>query len=201
MALFIALPISSYADTASPEESLTSTQIKEHYEYIMNKYQVNEPFSSDDAEFVQKYARAAGAYIIDENQGSATYTIDENQGISAKSSSRSSFQGQQAPYALTGYITLDSSLGRQSWIFYMTAWDMTGIKRNITASVKFDCYGVIDFSTGAIGKIYSNTVSQSSTGTSYLDMTKTDSYSGLPLAVYYYPKASFNGTDVNGVFQ
>jgi hypothetical protein len=192
MAVFL-LPMSAYADSSSPEESLTSSQIKEYYEFILNKYQVNEPFSPEDAQFIEKYANAVGAFVVSENQNV----------VSPRGVDRSSFTGQSGGLALTGYVSYDHNvLGKNTWEFYMNAWDVSGIKRNIVDTISFDCFGVIDVQTGAVGKIHSDTVSTSSSGkVAYLELNKTASYTGLPIMVYYYPKASFDGVEVRGEFR
>ncbi|MET3548326.1 hypothetical protein ABID47_004956 [Paenibacillus favisporus] len=191
MAVFV-FPMSAFADSASSEEPQTLDQIKEHYEYIFNKYQVNEPFSAEDAAFIQEHAKDVGAVVVKDPGTPTTFE-----------SGTKYFKGSNTNYALTGYINYDySALGKNKWDVYMTAWDIAGIKRNITGSVKIDGFGVVDISTGAVGKVYTSTLSSSSSSkVSSFDMSKNDSYSGLLFIVYYYPKATFDGYDLPGTIQ
>ncbi|WP_339321726.1 hypothetical protein [Paenibacillus sp. FSL W8-0194] len=192
LALFV-LPMSAYADSASSEDNLTLDEIKAHYEWIFNKYQVNEPFSAEDADFVMKHGKDVGAVFVNKK--------DDEPHILA--SGKKSFQGSKDNYAITGYVNYDmATIGKNTWDVYISAWDIAGIKRDITASFGIDCFGVIDVSTGAVGKIYSTTLSQSTQSkASYLDMSKSAGYTGWVISAYYYPKATFdNTTEVTGTF-
>ncbi|MDP9702277.1 hypothetical protein J2T16_005254 [Paenibacillus intestini] len=176
---------SAYASVG--EEDITST-----IQNILDKYDINEPFSEEDTQFLIKYSSLNNNITYNQNKGE----------VSILSTSKKYFTGNDKTLALTGYVEYESSFGKNSWKLYMDAWDTSAIKRNIRAEIKIDCVGIVNFENGSMGKIYNNTVSQASSGkVSYLTLNKTDSFTGLPILVFYYPKATFDGVDLAGEFR
>ncbi|MEO2215135.1 hypothetical protein ABGV40_30120 [Paenibacillus amylolyticus] len=173
---------------ASTGEEDTALKIQN----ILDKYEVNEPFSDEDTQYLKENSALNNNITYIQNKGD----------VSVFSVSKKFFTGNNKTLALTGYVEYDNGFGKNSWNFYMDAWDTVGIKRNIRAEVKIDCVGIVNFETGAIGKIYNNTVSQTSSGkVDFLTLNKSDSFTGLPMFVYYYPKATFDGVDLAGEFR
>ncbi|MCM3341174.1 hypothetical protein M3650_21700 [Paenibacillus sp. MER TA 81-3] len=185
--LLLILPISAFADNSTTAEpNMSKEEILNKFENILNRYAVNVPFSAEDEQFVREY-------ILPKNEDFTTLTTED----------RKFFQGQEGIYALTGYVDYEHNvLGKNEWDFYMTAWDTTNTKRNIKAEVTVDCLGVINISDGKIGKIFNKTVSESSDGKQIaVNLKKSASFTGWPIMIYYYPKASFDGTEVRGEFR
>ncbi|WCR24889.1 hypothetical protein L3476_16020 [Paenibacillus thiaminolyticus] len=187
MIFLVVIPTSVFAKDYTIEQyDMSKDQILDKFTTILESYEVNVPFSPQDEQFVRKY-------ILSKNAGIQTLTTEDRQ----------FFQGQSETYALTGYVDYEhNALGKNEWDFYMTAWDTTDTKRDIKAEVTVDVLGIINISEGKIGKIFNKTVSQSSNGKQVsVNLKKSASFTGWPIMIYYYPKATFDGTEVRGEFR
>ena len=115
----LVFPASAFASEDN-NSNLTKEEIRIQYDQIMEKYQVNEPFSDEDAAFIFEYADELGAQ-----------KLNDESTITPFASERKSFQGANGTRNITGFITYDNTLVTNSWRLYMTAWDTTQIKRDI----------------------------------------------------------------------
>ncbi|GAS85085.1 hypothetical protein [Paenibacillus amylolyticus] len=105
---------------------------KRSIQNILDKYEVNEPFSDEDTQYLKENSALNNNITYIQNKGD----------VSVFSVSKKFFTGNNKTLALTGYVEYDNRFGKNSWNFYMDAWDTAGIKRNIRAEVKIDCVGI-----------------------------------------------------------
>ncbi|KAF6628152.1 hypothetical protein H6F38_20300 [Paenibacillus sp. EKM208P] len=188
--MVLLLPAMSAFAEENTESVSQDNEIQARFTEISNSYDLNEPLSDKDAEFVKTYAikpnEALGEFSTQAVQRQTFSGYKNSQGIDGR---------------MDGYVTFDNGIVDREVRAYMKVWDGNGKPRNITASVRFTGYGVIN-DQGNIGKTVDMTLSGSSSGkqTSY-SMDKTYRYRALDFVTFADPSATIDNISFVGQYR
>ncbi|MGG4216526.1 hypothetical protein [Paenibacillus sp. FSL L8-0638] len=187
--MVLLLPAMSAFAEENTESVTQDNDIQARLTEISNSYDLNEPLSDKDAEFVKTYAikpAASGEFSTQAVQRQTFSGYKNSQGIDGR---------------MDGYVTFDNGIIDREVRAYMKVWDGNGKARNITAGVRFTGFGVIN-DQGNIGKTVDTTLSGSSSGkqTSYT-MDKTYRYRALDFVTFADPSATIDNISFVGQYR
>ena len=171
------LPVTAFASGCS------ETEIAGRFEEIASTYSVGEVLSEDDRAFVEEYGKKP--------------SLPSDVGLYATNGS-SRVNTSRTMYGLTGTLLGDvwhSGTFAYEWGATLTGRGISGpTPKKLVVSAKVQAYGL----TGAGDMIlqYKNTLSNTSYNSGLVQMSKSDSYSGL--IVSYYVTSQLDVTTSSG---
>lgn len=188
-------PISIGEINYEVNKNLTEERVHERFEQINSKYQINEPFSSEDTEFVRAYA-------------SLNVQNDVNQlsDISLLSDTKSEYFNEvKSKYYVSvnfyGRVTSTLNVVNHSYRGDVTANITSGEEKvnKIETTVTNVAYGLLGNSGTYIGIVYDDSISSSTSSRTTWSMDKTVNYSAVGV-VYTYTNAYATITTSSGSF-
>lgn len=163
------------------QPTLTKDQIIERFEEINLKYPNNVEFSKEDADFVRTYAKST---VFGESEAATLARKSEyfNKGGG----------GSGISATMNGYVWDDIGVINHSFGAYFSTKINSGQAKKITNSATITAYGAVG--KGGIGKVYSNTLSDSINNTNYLYSDLSEGYTAYAVAyTSKYAKTTING--------
>ena len=170
--------------------NLTEEQIKDRFELITSSYEIGQPFSEEDTEFVRAYATLVNS---DEKNlsGSNIGINDFKFGNSASSKFSKSKTAQGVSVTYSGTVRAKLGFVNHSYGGNVTAKINSGSSKitSIQTVVKGSAFGLLGNSGTYVGLVHSGSVSSTSgaKATSW-KMDKTKEYSAVAV-VYVYVNA------------
>jgi hypothetical protein len=181
------LPVLS-ASAESNAEQLDSHAIAERFDEINSKYELNEKFSEEDAEFVKKYAVPAQPSQSEVSlnsywDGNTRFTVSGYGSV-----------GQNSSVNTVGYIDVKVGVVSGSMNFSMTSNDVNKVyHKTFTNEVKIAAYGVVG--SDGIGLTLDRTYTNTLNNANYNKYQDSDSY--LANMAYYQVSAAVKVTDTS----
>ncbi|PIE91804.1 hypothetical protein CO726_30055 [Bacillus fungorum] len=166
--------------------ALTKDQIIERFEEINLKYPYNVEFSKEDADFVRTYAKST---VFGESEAA---TLARDSQYFNKSGGGSGISASMNGYVWDDVNTLNHSFGG-----YFSTRVNEGQAKKIVNSVTITAYGVVG--KNGIGKVFSNTISDSANNTNYLYSDISEGYTAVAV-VYTSKHAKATVTGQYGTF-
>lgn len=171
---------SAEVQKVSKPVQLTQEQINQRFEEINAKYNLNEPFSKKDADFVKQYANKPLLGI----KGGAGNVKPQ----AYKSNSFTQYGGQMGLSAyISGSVFSDHGVWSNSYGANYSTYVYSGTASKVYASVSHTAYGAIG--SGGIGKVYSNTLSN----------TTYSNYNAFNESENYYASVAYSYTTARSI--
>lgn len=185
-ALSIGLAVVLSIGTVHAETELTKEQIAQRFEEINAKYDIGEPFTPEDAEFVKKYATPANTNGVSPMKTDTFYVTGSSGPISGN---------------ISGSVTANHGVMTNSWGANFTTTVTKGTPTSIKNTVSHTAYGLIG--SGGIGKVYSNTLSATCKNTKSCKLADSEKYSASVAYSYTVPKGTiyYSGGSLGIVYQ
>ncbi|WP_342571076.1 hypothetical protein MKY85_25520 [Paenibacillus sp. FSL R5-0749] len=182
------LPVLSVSAESNAQE-LDSQAIAERFDEINSKYELNEKFSEEDAEFVKKYAIPAQPSQSSQSEVSINSFWDGNTKFTLAGYGK---VGQNSYVKTVGFIEVQLGLVSGNMNFSMTSNDVNKIYHStFTNEVKIAAYGVVG--SDGIGLTLDRTYTNTLNNANYNKYLDTDSY--LANMAYYQVSASVKVKD------
>ncbi|KMP78190.1 hypothetical protein TU62_02010 [Bacillus cereus] len=168
------------------QPTLTKDQIIERFEEINLKYPYNVEFSKEDADFVRTYAKSS---VFGESKEAALARDSQYFNKSGGGSGISA--------SMNGYVWDQINNVNHTYGGYFSTRVNEGQAKKIVNSVTLTAYGVIG--KNGIGKVFSNTISDSGENTNYLYSDISEGYTAVAV-VYTSKHAKATVTGQYGTF-
>ncbi|MEJ8548828.1 hypothetical protein [Brevibacillus borstelensis] len=182
MALTMIPSFSPFGVQVLAKNDLTKAQIQQKFEQINSKYEIGQPFSKEDADFVKKYATPVN---IKENSisplSSETFDVsryDSNNTVGGR---------------MKGSVSASIGVITNSYSGDFTTTVLKGSVSSIKNELSHTAYGLIG--SGGVGKVYSNTLS-TTCKSSPCTLDEGENYSAS--VAYAYTSAKATLTYSNG---
>ncbi|EJR28884.1 hypothetical protein [Bacillus mycoides] len=169
---------SASAETATTANKtvLTKDQIIDKFEEINKKYPYNVEFSKEDADFVRTYAKSS---VFGETEAA---TLARNSEYFNKGGGGSGISA-----TMNGYVWDEINVVNHSYGAYFSTRVNSGSASKIVNSVTINAYGAVG--QGGVGRVYSNTLSDSNTNQNYLYSDISGGYSAVVAYTSKYAQA------------
>nr|WP_295975672.1 hypothetical protein [uncultured Bacillus sp.] len=181
-------------------KNLSEEQIAERFDWINSNYEINQPFSLEDTEFIRAYASPSTANAPTNNGGISTY--DLKFGNSASQSFSKSKTAQGVSIKIAGSVRAEVNVLNHSYgAKYKTTVSSGSSKiKSIRNNVKASAYGMVGTSGTYVGLVHSSSIGATSGSkpTSW-SIDKTKEYSAS-LVVYVYVNAYTTVNTTSGSF-
>ncbi|MCR8867431.1 hypothetical protein V7054_13040 [Priestia megaterium] len=195
-------PIDPSQVTYESNKNLSDEQVSDRFEEINSKYDIEEPFSAEDAEFIRAYASSPTDSTDNDSNSEPmfqTQSIKLNSGSQAFSKSTKSYG---VGVSFTGRVYGDINALNHSYRGKMTAKITSGSSKvkKIQTTVTNVAYGLLGNGGTYVGIVYNGSKSSSTTKnkTSW-SMDETVKYGGVAV-VYTYTNAYTRITTTTGSF-
>lgn len=181
-------------------KNLSEEQIRERFEQINSSYEIQEPFSEEDIEFVRAYAQSTESVDDTEaDNGIQTMSMKFGNSNSESFSKTKTAYGVSVKFTGTVYVNIglvnNSYRGKTKAVITAGGSKVNSIKLGVTNSA----YGAIGGGGIYFGLVYdSGTSSTTKTQTTW-NMDKTVKYTGVAV-VYTYTDAYVQVATKSGTF-
>ena len=162
---------------AAPEGELSDLQIRETLNEIIDRYEVGEVFSEEDANFVKKYV------------GSPTESVQP-----MAEGGHETFSGSLGSTEGFGYIKYTMSNKMTYFDGFINVQTKDFSVRDLGYEAKITAFGIVG--SGGIGKVYDRTWSQNAK-TNYIGQNFSDSFESIGTILSFNYRGLVDGSSFN----
>ena len=184
-------------------KDLSEEQIRERFRQINSTYEIQEPFSEEDSEFIRAYALSTES--VDTLEDTEINGGIQTMSLKFGNSNSESFSKSKTAYGVTvkftGTVYVDIGLVNNSYRGKTKAVITSGGSKvsNLKLGVTNSAYGLVGGGGTIVGLVYNDeTSSKTSTKTTW-NMDKTVKYTGVGV-VYTYTDAYVQVATTSGTF-